>query len=118
MALVTGFEVDLPTLGRYAAGWDQRAQRMSQLMQQVQDTELSREAFGYIPGIGARVFAAYSGLVEDSMLCLTSASDSLSEIGDALRVVAATYESTDSAAAKDYAALAEWVLAVDGAGAR
>lgn len=98
-------------------GWDERAQRMSQLKQQVQATELSREAFGYIPGIGARVFDAYSGLVDQSMWCLISASDSLSEIGDALRAVATAYESTDSAAAKDYTALAEWVVAVDGAGA-
>jgi hypothetical protein len=99
------FHVEPPALDRFAGTSAGREQDLAGLRGRMRNAEVPRDAFGYVPGIGGRVYEAYDEFVTGCTDSVSSAADSMGSIADAVRAVAHAYAGSDQAAADVIAAI-------------
>lgn len=83
-----GFDVDPDVLDEYAVRWDDTAVNASTWNPMLQSAELGRESFGYIPGIGNRVWDAYEQLRDLCQQLTLDTVEAMSSVGEGLRATA------------------------------
>jgi hypothetical protein len=96
------FMVDPPALETFADTSVSRGQAFDGLRDQVRGMELPRDAFGYVPGVGGRVYDAYDEFTRNVADSLTSCAETMMSISSAVRGVVLAYESADDAPREIY----------------
>ncbi len=96
------FLVDPPALETFAASSVNRGQAFDGLRDQMRGMELARNAFGYIPGIGGRIYDAYDEFTRNVADSLASCAETMMSISSAVRSVVLAYQSADDAPAETY----------------
>jgi hypothetical protein len=92
---MSDIEVDPDVLDDYAARWDTMAETASGWNPVLQAAELGRESFGYIPGIGNRVWDAYEQLRDVCQQVTLGAVEAMSSVGDGLRSTAENHRKVE-----------------------
>jgi hypothetical protein len=88
-------QADLPAMQRFAQGSVGREDEFNQLRLRMDDVRVPREAFGYIPGIGSRVYEAYDEFVDGCAAAIWAAGDVMAAIGEAVQDTAVAYRESD-----------------------
>ena len=96
--MVSDFRVDPPALEQFAAASTDRGHEFDDLHTRMRGLRLPRDSFGYIPGIGGRVYDAYDEFSHGCTDAIASAAESMASIATAVRGVATAYLGTDQAA--------------------
>jgi hypothetical protein len=91
-------KADPPAMGRFADRSSDRETDLVSLRGQMDAIHLDRGAFGYIPGIGARVDAAYEEFVSGCEEAVTSAALMMGFISAGVEGAADAYQQSDHAA--------------------
>ncbi len=102
-----GFEVHTPALAAFAATSDQRQQEFGQCLSRAGQLTVSQDAFGHIPGIGARVFHAYQNHVQQCQLGIGSAAEAMASVSNGTRATILGYRAADTSAEDDALAV-QW----------
>jgi hypothetical protein len=102
---MTEFSVDPPSLERFAASSMDRKHDFDLLRSRMEAVRLPRDGFGYIPGIGNRVYDAYDECTHGCSDSLSSAAESMASIAAAVRAVVTAYVTSDQAARDSHAAV-------------
>lgn len=92
-------KIDAPALERYAAGSSARQQDLTGLRARMDGAHLQRGAFGYIPGIGDRVYGAYQEFVDGCETATQFMANMMGSIATGVRNTAKDAEATDHGAA-------------------
>jgi uncharacterized protein YukE len=92
---MSDIEVDPDALDDHAKRWDDKAESASGWNPVLRSAELGRESFGYIPGIGNRVWDAYEQLRNVCQQVTTDAVDVMSAVGDGLRKTAENHRQVE-----------------------
>jgi hypothetical protein len=103
---VTEFNVDPDALEHFATASMNRRHDVDDLRTRIQGVHVPRDSFGYIPGIGGRVYMAYDEFAHGCTDSLSSAAETLASIASAVRGVVTAYVTSDEAA-RDSAAVIE-----------
>lgn len=103
----SGFEVHPSALAAFAATSDQRQQAFDQCEAKAGQLTVSQDAFGHIPGIGARVFHAYQNHVQQCTLGISSAAEAMASVSNGIRATILGYRAADTSA-EDNALAVEW----------
>ncbi len=90
--------VDGDALRQFATGSSNRRQEIDEIRGRMAGVQLPRNSFGYIPGIGNRVYAAYQEFASGCADSIASAAETMDSIAAAMRDVADGYQTTDQAA--------------------
>ena len=88
-------EADLPALERFARISTDRQSEFEHLRARMDGVRVPREGFGYIPGIGNRVYAAYDEFVHGCADSLSSAAETMESVAEAVRDTADAYRGSD-----------------------
>src|SRR5919205_1181680 len=91
------FHVEPQYLEQFASTSMHRNQAFDTLRSQMTSVQVSRDAFGHIPGIGGRVYNAYEDFTHQTTDSLASAAESMAQIASAVRGVIVAYQNTDAA---------------------
>src|SRR4051794_9502 len=91
--------VDAPSLERFAVGSSDREQELTSLRGQMDAVHLGRDAFGHIPGIGAKIYGAYQEFVDGCESATTSMASAMDWLALGVRGTAQAYQGSDHAAA-------------------
>ncbi len=86
---MTEVHVEPPALERFAASSEQRERDFGDVRARLGAVHVPRDSFGYVPGIGDRVYRAYDEFVEGCVDSVSSAADSMAQIAEAVRGVVA-----------------------------
>lgn len=89
------FKVDPPALEQFAGTSMNRQHDFDTLHSKIQGISVPRDAFGYVPGIGGRVFDAYQEFVQGCTDSIASAAESMASIASAVRGVNYAYDTSD-----------------------
>jgi hypothetical protein len=92
-------QVDLAALERFAGRSADREQEFAALSSQMEAVHLPRGAFGYIPGIGDKIFGAYQEFVDGCESSTTSMASAMDWLALGVRGTAHAYGASDQAAA-------------------
>jgi hypothetical protein len=92
---VSDIEVDPDVLDDHAARWDIMAETASNWNPMLRSAELGRESFGYIPGIGNRVWDAYEQLRDICQQVTLGAVEAMSSVGEGLRSTAENHRTVE-----------------------
>ena len=92
-------QVDTPSLERFAGRSSDREQDFTSLRGQMDAVHLDRGAFGYIPGIGDKIYNAYQEFVEGCESATTSMVSAMGWLALGVRGTAQAYAGSDHAAA-------------------
>jgi hypothetical protein len=92
-------QADVASLERFAGGSSDREQEFVSLRGQMDAVHLDRGAFGYIPGIGDRVYCAYQEFVDGCESATTSLASAMGWLSLGVRGTAQAYRAGDQAAA-------------------
>ena len=92
-------QVDAPSLERFAGRSSDREQQFSSLRGEMGAVHLDRGAFGYIPGIGEKVYSAYQEFVDGCESATTSMASAMGWLARGVRGTAQAYTASDQAAA-------------------
>lgn len=92
---MSDIHVEPDALEKLAAATTDRAEIMAELKNKLQAMQVPRASFGFIPGIGDRVFTAYDEFVDNLRDSLWEAKSSMNEIADTLKLVADQYRVAD-----------------------
>jgi hypothetical protein len=95
---VSEFSVEPQALEQFAASSMNRQHDFGDLRARMNSVHVPREGFGYVPGIGNRVYEAYDQFVEGCADSISSAAESMAEIAAAVRGVVTAYVISDQAA--------------------
>jgi hypothetical protein len=91
-------KADLPAMERFADRSSDRETDFVSLRSQMDAIHLDRGAFGYIPGIGARVDAAYEEFVSGCESATTAAGEMMGWIAIGVDGAAQAYRASDQGA--------------------
>ena len=89
-------QADQRAMERFAATSIDRRDEFDHLRERMNGVRLPRESFGYIPGIGNRVHAAYEEFVTGCADAISSAAESMASIAAAVRGTIIDYHGTDA----------------------
>jgi hypothetical protein len=92
---VSDFKVEPPALEQFAGTSMNRRHDFDDLRNRIQGVEVPRDAFGYVPGIGGRVYDAYEEFVHGCTDSIASAAESMASIAAAVRGVISAYTTSD-----------------------
>jgi hypothetical protein len=92
-------QVDAPALERFAGRSSDREQDFTLLRGQMDAVHLPREAFGYIPGIGEKIYSAYTEFVDGCETATTSMASAMGWLALATRGTAQAYTASDQSSA-------------------
>ena len=84
---MTEMKIDAAALETFAKASDRRRQAFDQVRRQADQTRVDQESFGRIPGIGARVYAAYDEHVRACEDGISSAGEAMAAIASGVRAV-------------------------------
>ncbi len=90
-------KIDAAALEAFAKSSDRRRGQYDQVKTQADQTRVDREAFGKIPGIGARVYSAYD---EHTRACedgIASAAEAMAAIASGVRAVITNTDNANEA---------------------
>ena len=87
------------SLRQFAGRSSDREQDFTALRAQMDAVHLQRGAFGYIPGIGERIHAAYQEFVDGCESSTTSMASAMGWLAIGTRGTAQAYEASDNQAA-------------------
>lgn len=90
---------DPEALRAFAKGTFEHFDRLYDISGRMYVVDLAPGTFGYIPGIGQRIFDSYSEFVAGLHESITAAGDLISELGNTVRDAADGYELTDESVA-------------------
>jgi len=107
------FQVEPTALETFASTAMSRNHAFDQLRTQMTGLELPRDAFGYIPGIGGRVYNAYEDFTHQTTDSLASAAESMAQIAAAVRGVVVAYQNTDNAPQTAYSVIESDLGSID-----
>ncbi|MFI5938262.1 WXG100 family type VII secretion target [Actinoplanes sp. NPDC051494] len=97
---MSDIDVSPPALRTFADNaWD-RNDELYRVSTSMYVVDLAPDTFGWIPGIGQRIFDSYSEFVAGLHEAITSTADTMSELATAVRATATGYEETDRAQAE------------------
>jgi hypothetical protein len=99
------FMVDPPALENFADTSVRRGQAFDALRDQMRAMELPRDAFGYIPGVGGRVYDAYDEFTHNIADSLASCAETMTSISSVVRGAVLAYEGADDAPAETYSVI-------------
>jgi hypothetical protein len=102
---MSDFYVEPAALERFAATSMDREHDFHDLRTRMNNVHLPRDSFGYIPGIGNRIYDAYTDFVDGCADSLASAAESMAEIAAAVRGVVSAYATSDQTAHNRHAAI-------------
>jgi hypothetical protein len=88
-------EADLPSLERFAGSSLGRRDEFEHLRARMDGLHLPRVSFGYIPGIGNRVYGVYDEFVHSCAVAVGSAAESMEAVAEAVRDTATAYAGSD-----------------------
>ena len=91
--------VEGPALERFAGRSADREQDFTTLRGQMDAVHLDRGAFGYIPGIGEKIYSAYQEFVEGCESSTTSMASAMGWLALGTRGTAQAYGASDQGAA-------------------
>jgi hypothetical protein len=91
--------VEGPALEQFAARSSDRESEFVALRGQMDAVHLDRGAFGYIPGIGAKVHEAYEEFVGGCEFTATSMANAMGWLALGVRGTAQAYQASDQGAA-------------------
>lgn len=94
-------QVDAPSLERFAGRSSDREQDFTTLRGQLDAIHLDRGAFGYIPGIGEKIYSAYQELVDGCESTTTSMASAMGWLALGVRGTAQAYQGTDQGAGQN-----------------
>jgi hypothetical protein len=94
---MSDFHIEPQALERFAASSMNRHHDFGDLRTRMDRVHVPREGFGYIPGIGDRVYEAYDEFVRGCAESVASAAESMAEIAAAVRGVVTAYVTSDQA---------------------
>jgi hypothetical protein len=103
----SGFKVITPALETFAQTSQQRAAAFGQCLAEARQITLSPDAFGHLPGVGARVYQAYDGYAGGCQAGIGQSAAAMSQIQRGINTTIADYQRADTAA-EDSAAAVEW----------
>jgi hypothetical protein len=95
---MSDFKVEPQALEHFAATSVNRQYDLHDVRTRMQNVHLPRDGFGYVPGIGNRVYAAYDEFVQGCTDSVASAAESMASIAAAVRGVVVAYTTSDDAA--------------------
>jgi hypothetical protein len=88
-------EADLPSLERLAERSADRQSELEHLRVAMDGGQLPRDAFGYVPGIGSRVYEAYHEFMHSCALSIGSAARTMGDVAEAVRDTVEAYRTND-----------------------
>jgi hypothetical protein len=91
--------VEAPALEQFASRSSDREQEFVALCGQMDAVHLDRGAFGYIPGIGAKIYGAYREFVDGCESTTTSMATAMGWLAIGVRGTAQAYDAGDQGAA-------------------
>jgi hypothetical protein len=91
--------VEGPALEQFASRSSDRESEFVALRGRMDAVQLDRGAFGYIPGIGARISSAYEEFVDGCEFTATSMANAMGWLALGVRGTAQAYASSDQGAA-------------------
>ena len=91
--------VEGPALERFASRSSDRESEFVALRGRMDAVHLDRDAFGHIPGIGAKIYGAYQEFVDGCASTTTSMADAMGWLALGVRGTAQAYRSSDQGAA-------------------
>ncbi|WP_030440539.1 hypothetical protein [Actinoplanes subtropicus] len=92
-------QVDTPSLERFAGRSADRERDFTTLRGQMDSVHLDRGAFGYIPGIGEKIYNAYQEFVDGCEFTTTSMASAMGWLALGVRGTAQAYDAGDQGAA-------------------
>jgi uncharacterized protein YukE len=92
---VNGFEVNTDALRGYGMFADGRAEALRSRLQDLDQAQIGRDAFGHIPGIGARIYDAYDQHIDNIGRALTETIGLVGQIQKSIDDCADLYEGID-----------------------
>jgi hypothetical protein len=95
---MSDFKVEPQALEQFASGSMNRRHDFDDLHTRLQNVHVPRDSFGYIPGIGGRVYDAYEEFVHGCADSIASAAESMASIAAAVRGVISAYATSDQKA--------------------
>lgn len=91
--------VEAPALEQFATRSSDREEQFVALRGEMDAVHLDRGAFGYIPGIGARIHQAYQEFVDGCESTTTSMGNAMGWLALGVRGTAQAYQGSDHGAA-------------------
>jgi hypothetical protein len=115
---VTDFHVEPQALEQFAAASQGRLHDADDLLARMRAVHVPRDSFGYLPGIGGRVYDDYDEFVHGCADSLSSAAAAMGSIASAVRDVVTAYTTSDQAARDSAVAVQTDLSTVDIRGPR
>ncbi|NJC85775.1 hypothetical protein [Planosporangium mesophilum] len=112
------FYIEPHAVEGFAASTMSRQQEYGNLRSRMDGVHVPRDAFGYVPGIGGRIYEAYDEFVTGCADSISSASEALAEIAATVRGVVVAYTTSDQAARDSHTAVEQGLSGVDIRGVR
>jgi uncharacterized protein YukE len=91
--------VEAPALEQFASRSSDREEEFVALRGQMDAVHLDRGAFGYIPGIGSKIYSAYQEFVDGCESTTTSMATAMGWLAIGVRGTAQAYQASDQGAA-------------------